>query len=125
MAKTKRKRRKKHRGTQGGRVAPSRAKPRSRDEAKARARQRRSGGSGAKARGPQRGLTPPSWKGAIGKGGLASLLFFALFAGVFHRPVGSAAAAAVAALAMYVPFTYYLDGFFYRRRNRQQQSGGS
>jgi len=118
VAKTKRKRRKKHRGTQGGRVAPARGRPRSREEAKARARQRRSGASASGAKGPQRGLKPPTWGGALAKGGLAAALFFALFAGLFHRPAGSAAVAAVAALVMYVPFTYYLDGFFYRRRQQ-------
>ncbi|MGZ5333694.1 MAG: hypothetical protein ACXWD7_07305, partial [Solirubrobacterales bacterium] len=65
---------------------------------------------------------------ALGKGALASLLFFALFAGIFHRPIGASAGFAAFMLAFYVPLSYYLDGFFYRRRTRQlqqkQQQGG-
>ena len=114
MAKTKKKRRRKHRGTQGGGVARApKGRPRSRAEAKARARSQRSA-----SRQP-RGLKPPSWGSAIGKGALASLLFFALFAGVFGRPIGASAGFAAFMLGFYVPLSYYLDSFFFRRRTRQ------
>ncbi|MGZ5333759.1 MAG: hypothetical protein ACXWD7_07645, partial [Solirubrobacterales bacterium] len=108
MAKTKRKRRKKHRGTQGGSVARApRSRPRNRAEAKARARSRK---REPRAKRDPRGLRPPSWTGALGKGALASLLFFALFAGIFHRPIGASAGFAAFMLAFYVPLSYYLDG---------------
>lgn len=119
MAKTKKKRRRKHRGTQGGGVARApKGRPRNRAEAKARARSQK-----RQPREP-RGLRPPTWTGALGKGALASLLFFALFAGVFHRPLGASAGFAAFMLGFYVPLTYYLDSFFYRRRLRQQQQQG-
>ena len=118
MAKTKRKRRRKHRGTQGGGVASApRGRPRNRAEARARARSRRSG-----PRRP-RGLTEPTWRGAFGKGLLASALFFVVFAALFKRSIGVSAAYAAFTLAFYVPMSFYLDGFFYRRRMRQQQQG--
>jgi hypothetical protein len=124
VAKTKKKRRRKHRGTQGGGVARApKGRPRNRAEARARAKSQR-----RQTREP-RGLRPPSWTGAIGKGALASLLFFALFAGIFHRPLGASAGFAAFMLGFYVPLSYYLDGFFYRRRMRQleqkRQQGGA
>jgi hypothetical protein len=116
MAKTKKKRRRKRRGTQGGSVStrPG-ARPRNRQEAKARAQQRR-----AKPKGPRQ-AGPPTWKGALGKGLLASVLFFALFAFLFKRPLGASAALGAFTLAFYVPLSYYLDGFMYRRRLAQEQ----
>lgn len=125
MAKTKKKRRRKRRGTQGGSIStrPA-ARPRNRQEARARARQRqaRPSSRGAKGAGRQRGVpSPPSWKGAIGKGALAAVLFFGLFAGLFHRPVAGSAALAAFTLAFYVPLSYYLDGFMYRRHERNVQ----
>jgi hypothetical protein len=148
---TKKTRRKKGRGTQGGRVSDRPVgRPRNRAEARQRAQQRRasakggksqsgtsaksgssgggffSGGGGGNGRVPQ----PPDWKGAIQKGVLASLLFFALFAFLFKRPVAASAALALFTLAFYVPLSHFLDGFMYRRyqgnlerdRQREQQA---
>jgi hypothetical protein len=132
---TKKRRRKKGRGTQGGRISDRPVgRPRNRAEARQRAQQRRAAAKGGKAaparaaKGAGGGRTPqpPSWKGAIQKGVLASLLFFALFAFLFKRPVAASAALALFTLAFYVPLSYYLDGFMYRRyqsnleRDRQQ-----
>ncbi len=131
MAKTKKKRRRKHRGTQGGRVdtRPSRSRPRSRAEAKAQAAQRR----GAAKKGGKKGaptrqdklLTPPTWKGSFYKGALAAALFFALFALIFKRPIASSAAISVFMLAFYVPMSYYVDNFMFKRRMRQTQAAAS
>ncbi len=128
MAKTKKKRRRKHRGTQGGSISNRPAgRPRNRAEAKARARQRRAGGGrdrgakgakGATGPGGARVLQPPTWRSAFMKGGLAALLFFALFALLFNRPVGSSAGIAALMLAFYVPMSYMVDGFMYRRQQR-------
>ena len=84
MAQTKKKRRKKHRGTQGGRIDTSkrRAKPRSRAEAKAQARSRRSGGPKADA--------PPTWRSSALRGVAAAVIFAALLMPIFKRPVGAA-----------------------------------
>jgi hypothetical protein len=121
VAKTKRKRQKKHRGTQGGRVSTKpKGRPRSRAEARQRATQKRSSSTRKAGQRSQRGLTEPTWKGALGKGALASVLFFFLFAAIFKRPVGASAGFAAFMLAFYVPMSYYLDAFFYRRRMRQE-----
>jgi hypothetical protein len=123
VAKTKKKRRRKHRGTQGGRVDTRPAgRPRSRAEAKAQAAQRRSAskkkGKSTGGRRP-RPLAPPTWKGSFGKGGLAAVLFFALFAGIFHRPLGASAAISLFMLAFYVPMSFYVDNFMYKRKLRE------
>jgi hypothetical protein len=118
MAQTKRKRRRKHRGTQGGRIdsRPARGRPRNRAEAKARAR-----GRGAK-KGPQaRGPKPPSWGSALGKGLLAAALFFAGLVFLFKEPAGATALISLALVGFYVPMAYYVDGFFYRRARRKEE----
>ncbi len=62
MAQTKKKRRKKHKGTQGGRIdSKRRARPRTRQEAKAQARSRRGGGKS----GPD---NPPTWRSSTLRG---------------------------------------------------------
>src|SRR5436190_14103380 len=117
---TKKKRRKK-RGTQGGRVSTRPAgRPRNRQEARQRAQQRRtasSSGSGGGRKAPE----PASWRGAFTKGALASLLFFALFAGLFKRGIGPSLGLALFTLVFYVPLSYYLDQWMYGRYQRNLQ----
>jgi hypothetical protein len=116
MAQTKRKRRRKHRGTQGGRIdrRPARGRPRSRAEAKARARQR--GGQKKGDRTP----APPSWGAAARKGLIAAVIFFGLLMVFGQKPLPTALLA-LAMLAFYVPLAYMVDGFFYRRFLRKQE----
>lgn len=117
MAQTKRKRRRKHRGTQSGRVDQRpRGRPRNRAEAKARAQSRSSRSSRR-----QPALTPPTWRSAFFKGGIAALLFLVLIGVVFGRPVLASVALAAFMLLFYVPMSYYTDRFFYRRRLRQAE----
>jgi Flp pilus assembly protein TadB len=115
MAQAKKKRRRKHRGTQGGRVDANRraARPRSRAEAKARAR------SGAK-RAPraQRGDNPPTWRSSILRGLFAAAIFTVLLMLIFKRPIGSALALGAFMLVFYIPAGYYIDMYMWRRRER-------
>jgi hypothetical protein len=111
MAQTKKKRRRKHRGTQGGRIDTNRrARPKTRAEAKARAR------SGAK-RAP-RGDQPPTWRSAALRGVGAAVIFAVLLLLVFKRPVGSALALGAFMLVFYIPAGYYIDMMMWRRRER-------
>jgi hypothetical protein len=121
MAQTKKKRRRKRRGTQSGRVDTRRGpRPRNRQEAQARARSRSKGKGGGGQR-AHRHDQPPTWRGALVRGAVASGLFFALVVFLFQRPVGAAAALSLVMLAFYVPMGYYIDRFFYDRRQRAQQ----
>ena len=114
MAQTKKKRRRKHRGTQGGRVDPNRraARPRSRAEAKARA------SSGAK-RAP-RGDHPPTWRGSAIRGLAAAAIFTVALLLVFKRAPGAALALGAFMLVFYIPAGYYIDLMMWRRRERSR-----
>ena len=120
MAQTRKRRRRKHRGTQGGSIdrGRPRGRPQNRQEARARAR---SGGR-AKTNQPQRRQDRvPTWRSAIQRGLLAAGVFFLLMLIPFEKPPLVALALALFMLAFYVPFGYYFDLFFYRRRQRQKQ----
>lgn len=112
MAQTKKKRRRKHRGTQGGRVDPNRrpARPQSRAEARSRVR------SGAKP--APRGDKPPTWQGSAMRGAVAALIFAVLLLVIFKRPIGAALALGAFMLAFYIPAGYYIDLYMWRRRER-------
>jgi hypothetical protein len=119
MAQTKKKRRRKHRGTQGGRIdtRPARGRARSRAEAKAQARNRTSKKRGAKggAREPQ----PASWSSAFKKGGIAAILFVGILSLMGQKPIATAAVG-VLMLGFYVPMAYLLDRFFHQRHLRKE-----
>jgi len=111
MAQTKKKRRRKHRGTQGGRIDTNRrARPKTRAEAKARAR------SGTK-RAP-RGDRPPTWRNSALRGIGAAVIFSILLLLIFKRPLGSALALGAFMLVFYIPAGYYIDMMMWRRRER-------
>ena len=112
MAQTRKKRRRKHRGTQGGRVDPNRraGRPRTREEAKARAR------AGRKA--PAKVDAPPTWRSAVTRGAVAAVIFTALLMLIFQRPLGAALGLGAFMLAFYIPAGYYIDTMMWRRRER-------
>lgn len=112
MAQTKKKRRRKHRGTQGGRVDANRkpSRPRSRAEAKARAR------SSAK-RAPS-GDQPPTWRSSIIRGLVAAVIFTVLLLLIFKRSAGAALGLGAFMLVFYIPAGYYIDLMMWRRRER-------
>lgn len=113
MAQTKRKRQRKHRGTQGGAIdrRGRRGRPRSREEARAQARRRAE---------YRRQQTAPTWRSAITKGLIGAVVFFFVIVLLFGRPMGEASLLAFVMLAMYVPLSYFIDNFFYRRRRAQE-----
>jgi hypothetical protein len=115
MAQTKKKRQRKRRGTQGGRIdTKGRAgRPRSREEAKARAR------SGRKPSGPKADL-PPTWRSSAIRGLFAAVIFGILLLVIFKRPPGIAAAFAGFMLVFYIPAGYFIDMTLWRRRERQR-----
>jgi hypothetical protein len=115
MAQTKKKRRRKHRGTQGGRIdrAPSRGRPRSRAEAQSRARNR------SKKKGGPRVPEPANWSSAFKKGGIAALLFVALLI-VFGQNPAVSLLVGLLTLGFYVPMSFLLDRFMYQRYVRKE-----
>ena len=112
MAQTRKKRRRKHRGTQGGSIDTNRraARPRSREEAKARARASRKSGP--------RGDRPPTWRGALTRGGIAAVIFTLLLVLIFHRSITTSLGLGAFMLVFYIPAGYYIDMALWRRRER-------
>ena len=125
MAQTKRKRRRKHRGTQGGKIdSRPRGRPRNRAEARQQAAQRRAGGGKRKSQSTQRpgpGMNPPSWGRAVRNSILIAGIFFAVLVLLLKEPVASTAGLAGFMLVFYVPMSYYLDKFMYDRRRRKEE----
>jgi len=115
MAQTKKKRSRKRRGTQGGRIdtKPSRGRPRTREEAKARARSNRGKSSGQ----PKADL-PPTWRSSFTRGIFAAVVFAVLLIAIFKRPIGVSLAFGAFMLVFYVPAGYYIDSTLWRRRER-------
>jgi hypothetical protein len=115
MAQTKKKRRRKHRGTQGGRIdrRPARGRARSRSEAQARARSRSKKKSGPRT--PE----PASWSSAFKKGGIAAVLFVGLLSLFGQNPI-VALGVGLFMLGFYVPMAYMLDRFMYQRFLRKE-----
>jgi hypothetical protein len=112
VAQTKKKRRKKHKGTQGGRIdTKRRARPRTRQEAKAQARKGGSGSSG-------KADNPPTWRGSTIRGIAAAAIFFVLLIVLFKRPIPAAAALGGFMLIFYIPAGYYIDTMMWRKRER-------
>jgi hypothetical protein len=118
MAQTRKKRRRKHRGTQGGRVDPSRraARPRTREEAKARARAGRQGQAKTD--------DPPTWRGSILRGVVAAVIFTALLMLIFKRSPGAAFGLGAFMLVFYIPAGYFIDTTLWRRRERARIRAG-
>ena len=112
MAQTRKKRQRKRRGTQGGRVdtSPRAGRPRSREEAKARARSRR--------KPTTREDLPPTWRSALIRGLFAAAIFIVLVILIFGESVGVALLFGAFMLVFYVPAGYYIDMAMWRRRER-------
>ena len=112
MAQTRKKRQRKRRGTQGGRIdtKPRRTRPRSRAEAKAQAQTRRKPA-------PKEDL-PPTWRNSAIRGVFAAVIFATLLIVLFGRPVGVSLIFGAFMLAFYVPAGYFIDMTLWRRRER-------
>jgi Flp pilus assembly protein TadB len=117
MAQTKRKRRRKHRGTQAGTVeARGRTgRPRTATEAKMQDRQ---------ARREERLDTPPSWRSSLNRAALSAVVFGVLAVLLLNVPPASAIALTAVMVLLYLPLSYYTDRFIYNRRQRRKAAGG-
>ena len=112
MAQTKRKRRRKHRGTQGGRIDTRgrTGRPQSREEAKARARSRRKPAPKTNA--------PPTWRQSAIRGAVAAAIFTGILLLFFGRSAGQALGLGGFMLLFYIPGGFYFDTLMWRKRER-------
>jgi hypothetical protein len=117
MAQTKKKRRRKHRGTQAGTVhKPVRT------------------GSGSKGRGGSTKATAadrraermdriPTWRGAFNRSVLAAAVFGLLVIVLFKQPVEAGVSLAAVMVLVYWPMSYFTDKMIYNRRQRSKAKG--
>jgi Flp pilus assembly protein TadB len=124
MAQTKRKRRRRHRGTQAGTIEragrttkPPESSPRSKSPAKPAAKQ-----TPAERR-QARLDTPPTWRGALNRAAFAAAILV-VFVTVTQKNVVQGVILGVFAMLVYVPMSFYTDRALYRRRQKQKQRQG-
>jgi hypothetical protein len=117
MAQTKRKRRRKHKGTPAGNVVSTTGGGGSRGKGKGEAK------TDARARRQERMDRVPTWRGAIQRAAIAAVIFGILLALLFKRPIGNAAILTVFVFALYVPLGYGTDKLFYNLRQRRKAKG--
>ncbi|MGI8631563.1 MAG: hypothetical protein ACR2NA_03310 [Solirubrobacterales bacterium] len=117
MAQQRKKRKRKHRGTQGGRV--DRRGRTSRPLSRAEARDRHRASKAARA------LQPPTWRGTLSRAALAAAVFFVAIVLIGRATIPAALMLSLVMLAVYIPMSYLVDRFFYRWRLKREakQSG--
>ena len=113
MAQTKKKRKRKHKGTQGGAIdrRGRTSRPANRQEARARARRQM---------GDRRDV-PPTWRSSINRALIAAGIFLVLLIVLFGQAIGSSIALSAFMFLLYVPMGYYIDRFFYDRRQASKR----
>ena len=113
MAQTRKRRRRKHRGTQGGSLdrRGRTSRPRSRQEARARTRRQ----LGQKREGP------PTWRSAVNRGLLGAGIFLLALILFFRQPVAYSVALSALMLLLYIPLAFYMERFLYNRRQAAKQ----
>jgi Flp pilus assembly protein TadB len=114
VAQTRKRRRRKHRGTQAGTIerAGRTGRARTREEGKEIARRRRQ----------ERFDRPPTWRSAVNRAGIAAALFGVLVVLIFGRPVSAGVALAAFMFVLYIPLGYGTDKAIYRFRQRRKAS---
>jgi glycerol uptake facilitator-like aquaporin len=115
MAQTKRRRPRKHRGTQAGTVETRgrTGRPTSTQaDAKRISRERRA----------ERFDKPPTWRGAANRAAVATLLFVVVVA-VIQKNIAAALLIGILMFFTYTALGYYTDGFMYRRRQAKRAQG--
>jgi Flp pilus assembly protein TadB len=126
MAQTRRKRKRRHRGTQAGTI--DRAGRTSKPSSSARSTSR---GSSSKAAQRQTAAqrrqarldTPPTWRGSLNRAGFAAAIL-AIFVAVVQKNIAAGVLLGAFAMLIYIPMSYYTDLWLYRRRQRQKQRAG-
>ena len=113
MAQTKRKRRRKHRGTAAGTIETRgrTGRPTStRADARSISRERRAA----------RFDRPPTWRGALNRALISAAVFAVAVVLIFKRPVASGLFLGAAMVLLYLPMSYYMDRALYNRRQRRK-----
>jgi hypothetical protein len=113
MAQAKRKRRRKHRGTQGGAIdrRGRTSRPRNRQQARAQARRQVA----------DRRDIRPTWRSSLNRALIAAGIFVALLILLFGQEPLPALGLGAFMLAFYIPMGYGIDLFLYNRRQAKKR----
>src|SRR2546423_8128935 len=116
MAQTRKKRRRKHRGTQAGTIeTPGRTgRPVSADRRPASKQ-----GTTARERRQARFDQEPTWRGSVNRAAFAAAIL-AIFISVVQKNVPAGIVLGLIAMVVYVPISYYTDRALWRRPQRQK-----
>ena len=111
MAQTKKKRRRKHRGTQAGTIdrAGRTGRPQTRADARSISQQRRQ----------ERLEREPTLRGAVNRAAVAAIIFGLVIVLAFDESPVAGASLAAFMLVFYIPMSYYTDRLLWRRRQRK------
>ena len=112
MAQTKKKRRRKHRGTQGGRVDANRSRP------VPAAAPRRKPAPAPAPNAPRAATSRRPGAARSSAASVAAVIFTVLLLLIFKRPLGAALGLGAFMLVFYIPAGYYIDLMMWRRRER-------
>lgn len=117
MGQTKRKRKRKHRGTPAGTI-----------EARGRTgrpptKQEKREAKSAQDRRMERLAKPPTWRSALNRSLIAAVIFGIVVIVAFGQAVGSGVALAAVMVLIYMPMTYYMDLFMHKRFKRRMEQG--
>ncbi len=125
MAQTKRKRKRRHRGTQAGTIerAGRTGKPPEHSAKRTKGSTKLEGRALAQQRREDRMNRVPTWRGALNRAALAAIVLV-VFISVVQKDIRAGIVMGVIALIIYVPMSYYTDMALYRRRQRRKQATG-
>src|SRR5215210_5922854 len=116
MAQTKRKRRRKHRGTPAGTIERSgrTGRPQTREDAKRVARVRRQ----------ERLDKPPTWRSAVNRAAIAAAVFAVLVVLLFKKSMAEGAALGAFMFLLYIPLGFATDRMIHSYRTKKRAGGG-
>ena len=124
MAQTRKRRRRKHRGTQAGTIERAgrtgRPTGSSRPSGSSRTQGRSNTRETARQRRQARFDQPPTWRGSLNRA-LVAAAILTVFIAVVQKNVPAGIILGAFAVVIYVPMSYYTDLWLYRRRQRQKQ----
>ena len=125
MAQTRRKRKRRHRGTQAGTIerAGRTSKPPPSSAKRTKGSTKVEGRALAQQRREERANREPTWRGAFNRAGFAAIILV-IFISVVQKNIAQGVVMGVFALVIYVPLSYYTDMALYRRRQRRKQTAG-
>ena len=112
MAQTKRKRNRKHRGTQAGTVEARGRTGRGQVKTDAKAIR--------EARREERMNKPPSWRSSFNRAAISAVVFGVFTVIAFGWKVEQALPLTAVMVIVYLPLSYYTDRLIYNRRQRQK-----